>query len=222
MCHVKGVFRGILAFHLDDLRIAPLASGSWRHRACLSFLWEMGKSVSRHLQGDGLRGRLEGPSSSRWRSSLTEGVQMVQMDLLHRPADQLWLTRLGRGDLAFGILKVQQMAGGKDPATMQYLGPLVGGSLENMVFLRVSGLARIYAQRTFARWPHGCVGGRVVLDGDAAVNCAMYRSAVLNELYAKALLQKLLKLPKHFDFIRVLTWPKFSTPSSCFPNGGGL
>ena len=77
MCHVKGVFRGILAFHLDDLRIAPLASGSWRHRACLSFLWEMGKSVSRRVTFkvtvcvDGLKGPPQAAGASEDRVTPT-------------------------------------------------------------------------------------------------------------------------------------------------------
>ncbi|CAE7216981.1 psaC [Symbiodinium sp. CCMP2592] len=135
----EGELKGILTIHVDDLRMAFDPN----HQDVLERLRE------RFRFGE-------------WRSALEEVIKFCGRWEKQCPATfrvtismdgQLnWMARQGRADLAFGISKLQHMAGAKDPETLKYLKGLVTkarehyesyfqaieGELKDMVFLAVT------------------------------------------------------------------------------------
>ena len=154
--------------------------------------------MPRHLQGHGDDGWL----CSKAQGRTGEGHQGPRTPygcgeevggFLGRPVELDWMARQGRADLAYGISRVQQMAGARDPDTIKTLNQLVKkarepyeliyqhlpGTIEDLVFLAVSDASE-HAEGPVSRGMMILVANKEILEGESQVNCLLYHSAVLN------------------------------------------
>ena len=219
--HVRGHFRGVLAVHVDDIRMAfhPLFEhlldklkdlfkfGEWQDamskkvKFCGRWESQDPKTFKVTVTMDGYAPKLRDPPQreSQDRTPLTD----AERKWVSSVGGQLnWMACQGRADLAFGISKVQQMSGARDPETMKALGQLVrkakepyeyvfqeiDGEIDNMVFLGVSDAS--HGAMPKGRSQGGLmvlVADEKILDGEAVVNCLMFHSSVIKRVVRSSL-----------------------------------
>ena len=145
-----------------------------------------------------------------------------------------WMARQGRADLAFGISKVQQMSGARDPETMKALGQLVrrarepyeyvfqalDGSLDNLVFIGVSDAS--HGAMPKGRSQGGLmvlVADERILEGEAVVNCLMFHSSVIKRVVRSSLaaeVSQAAETMEQADYVRAMfaemVDPEFALP----------
>ena len=236
-----GELKGILTIHVDDLRMAfdpaheavlaklreKFRFGEWRSaleeviKFCGRWEKQCPQTFKVTISMDGYAHKLQDPplraagDRSPLRDSEKKWVSSVGGQLN-------WMARQGRADLAFGISKLQQMAGSKDPETMKYLKGLVTrarehyesyfqaieGELKDMVFLAVSDASH-------GSMPKGhsqggmmvLVGNDAILERETVVNCLMYHSAVIKRVVRSSLAAEVSQAAEALDqceFVRAM------------------
>ncbi|CAE7373456.1 RE1 [Symbiodinium sp. CCMP2592] len=239
--HWNGSLKGIIAVHVDDLRIAfhpkfeyilqelrkTFSFGEWKTalnetvKFCGRWERQCPTSFKVTVTMDGYAPKLQDPPQRKAgdRSPLTDAEKKWVASV----GGQInWMARQGRADLAFGISKVQQMAGARDPETLKALLALVKkardpyecifqampGGFDQMIFLAVSDASH-------AAMPKGRSQGGLmillapeeILDGDALVNCVMYHSAVLKRVVRSSLAAEISQAAEALeqcDFVRTM------------------
>ena len=251
--HVRGRFRGVLAVHVDDIRMAfhPLSEhlldklkdlfkfGEWQDamskkvKFCGRWESQDSKSFKVTVTMDGYAPKLRDPPQreSHDRTLLTD----AERKWVSSVGGQLnWMARQGRADLAFGISRVQQMSGARDPETMKALGQLVrkarepyeyvfqevDGEIDNLVFLGVSDAS--HGAMPKGRSQGGLmvlVANEKILDGEAAVSCLMFHSSVIKRVVRSSLaaeVSQAAETMEQTDYVRAMfaemVDPEFSLP----------
>ncbi|CAE7341218.1 RE2, partial [Symbiodinium sp. KB8] len=231
--HVGGALRGVLSIHVDDLRIAfhpdeekildklqgVFRFGDWKEatQETVKFCGRWEKQCPETFQivvtMSGYVPKLkEAPSRPKDdRSPLTE----VERKWVSSVGGQLlWMARQGRADLAFGISKVQQLAGAKDPTTIASLNQLVTKAREpyEMIFQQVPGKVEDLVFLAVSDASHGSMpkgrsqGGMMILlanneilEGPSLVNCVLYHSAVLKRVVRSSLAAEISQAAETMD-----------------------
>ena len=219
--HHGSCFKGILAFHVDDLRMAfhpdsehvlvelraKFHFGEWKEAVSetVKFCgrWEKQDPVTFQVtvSMDGYVTKLKDPPVRKGedRSPLTD----AERKWVSSVGGQLnWMARQGRADLAFGISKIQQMSGARDPDTLKALHQLVKKAREpyDFVFQRLPGGIEDLAFVAVSDASHGSMpkgrsqGGMMILlaneeitEQETLVNCVLYHSAVLKRVVRSSL-----------------------------------
>eukprot|EP00439_Symbiodinium_sp_Y106_P026614 s3337_g3.t1 len=237
----EGELKGILTIHVDDLRMAfhPLHEGvldklrekfnfgEWKSameevvKFCGRWEKQCPETFKVTVSMDGYASKLQDPPTrgAQERHPLTDNEKRWVSSV----GGQLnWMARQRRADLAFGISKVQQMAGAKDPETMKYLKSLVArarepyenyfqaidGSLSEMVFLAVSDAS--HGSMPKGRSQGGMmilVAGEKILEEETTVNCILYHSSVLKRVVRSSLAAEVSQAAETLDqceFVRAM------------------
>ncbi|CAE7202150.1 RE2, partial [Symbiodinium necroappetens] len=231
--HVGGALRGVLSIHVDDLRIAfhpdeekildklqgVFRFGDWKEatQETVKFCGRWEKQCPETFQiivtMSGYVPKLkEAPNRPKDdRSPLTE----VERKWVSSVGGQLlWMARQGRADLAFGISRVQQLAGAKDPTTIASLNQLVTKAREpyEMIFQQVPGKIEDLVFLAVSDASHGSMpkgrsqGGMMILlanneilEGPSLVNCVLYHSAVLKRVVRSSLAAEISQAAETMD-----------------------
>ncbi|CAE7326527.1 psaC [Symbiodinium sp. CCMP2456] len=219
--HVGGELQGILAIHVDDIRMAFAAAyeyvlnnlrekfhfGEWKTateevvKFCGRWEKQCPTTYTVTISMDGYAEKLKDPPQRPKddRSPLTD----AERSWVSSVGGQLnWMARQGRADLAFGISRVQQMSGARDPETLKVLGQLVTrarqpyecifqrvpGELDGLVFLAVSDAS--HGSMPKGRSQGGMMillANEEVLESETVVNCVLYHSSVLKRVVRSSL-----------------------------------
>ncbi|CAE7682647.1 RE2 [Symbiodinium necroappetens] len=231
--HVKGALRGILSIHVDDLRMAfhpefqyvldrlreTFKFGEWQCatqqtvKFCGRWERQCQETFKIVVTMDGYTHKLkEAPvRDGKDRSPLTD----VEKKWVASVGGQLnWMARQGRADLAYGISRVQQMAGARDPDTIKLLNQLVKkarepyemvfqklpGGMEGLVFLAVSDAS--HGSMPKGRSQGGMmvlVANQEILEGPSEVTCLLYHSAVLKRVVRSSLAAEISQAAETLD-----------------------
>ncbi|CAE7425559.1 psaC, partial [Symbiodinium necroappetens] len=239
--HHRGELRGIVAVHVDDLRISfdpkfeyvldklrqAFSFGEWKSaltetvKFCGRWERQCAETFQVTVTMDGYAHKLVDPPQRAPgdRQPLTDAEKKWVASV----GGQInWMARQGRADLAFGISKVQQMAGAKDPETLKALLQLVKkarepyscifqalpGGFDDMIFLAVSDAS--HAAMPKGRSQGGMMilnASEKILDGEAQVNCLLYHSAVLKRVVRSSLAAEISQAAETLeqcDFVRAM------------------
>ena len=231
--HREGRLCGILSIHVDDLRMAfdkavgyileklrnVFHFGDWKDattdtvKFCGRWERQCPHTFQVTITMDGYAPKLkEAPSrDSKDRAPLTDSEKKWVSSV---GGQLLWMARQGRADLAFGISKIQQMAGARDPETIKSLNQLVAkarqpykmiyqklpGTMEDLVFLAVSDAS--YGSMPKGRSQGGMmilVANQEILEGESLVNCILYHSAVLKRVVRSSLAAEISQAAETLD-----------------------
>ncbi|CAE7261787.1 RE1 [Symbiodinium necroappetens] len=239
--HERGELKGILTVHVDDLRMAfhpdrqdfldqlkdAFKFGDWKSamnetvKFCGRWEKQCPRSFKVTISMDGYAAKLKDPPARQKgdRSPLTD----VEKKWVSSVGGQvLWMARQGRADLAYGISRVQQMAGARDPETMKCLQQLVNkaresyesyfqaidGDLADMVLLGVSDAS--HGSMPKGRSQGGMmilVSSEKILDEEAVVNCLLYHSSLLKRVVKSSLaaeISQAAETMEQCEFVRAL------------------
>ncbi|CAE7756515.1 RE2 [Symbiodinium sp. CCMP2456] len=231
--HLKGKLRGILSIHVDDLRMAfdriaeaileklrtVFHFGEWKDattetvKFCGRWERQCPDTFKVTITMDGYAPKLKDAPErdSKDRAPLTDAEKKWVASV----GGQLnWMARQGRADLAYGISRVQQMAGARDPDTIKMLNQLVKkarepyelvyqrlpGTVEDMVFLAVSDAS--HGSMPKGRSQGGMmilVANKEILEGESLVNCLLYHSAVLKRVVRSSLAAEISQAAETLD-----------------------
>ena len=231
--HIRGSLRGILSIHVDDLRMAfhlefqcvldklrqtfqfgewqsatektVQSCGRWEKQCPLTFQITVTMDGYTHKLKEALarNGQDRSPLSDaekKWVASV--GGQLN------------WMARQGRADLAYGISRVQQMAGARDPETIKLLNQLVKKAREpyEMIFKKLPGDMGSLAFLAVSDASHGSmpkgrpqggmmvlVGNQEILEGPPDVTCLLYHRAVLKRVVRSSLAAEISQAAETLD-----------------------
>ena len=239
--HLRGRFMGIMTIHVDDLRMGfhskaeyvlvalkrTFNFGEWRSatnelvKFCGRWEKQCPQTFKVTITMDGYAQKLQEPPrrDPQDKSPLTDAERKWVSSM----GGQInWMARQGRADLAFGISKVQQMSGARDPETLKFLAQLVKkakesyecyyqalpGPLEEMVFLAVSDAS--HGSMPKGRSQGGMmilVAHENVLEGPSLVNCLLYHSSVIKRVVRSSLAAEVSQAAETLeqcDFVRAM------------------
>eukprot|EP00439_Symbiodinium_sp_Y106_P019106 s7910_g2.t1 len=231
--HIRGSLRGILSIHVDDLRMAfhlefqcvldklrqTFQFGEWQSatqktvQSCGRWEKQCPLTFQITVTMDGYTHKLkEAPArNGQDRSPLSDAEKKWVASV----GGQLnWMARQGRADLAYGISRVQQMAGARDPETIKLLNQLVKKAREpnEMIFKKLPGDMGSLAFLAVSDASHGSmpkgrpqggmmvlVGNQEILEGPPDVTCLLYHSAVLKRVVRSSLAAEISQAAETLD-----------------------
>ena len=151
-----------------------------------------------------------------------------------------WMARQGRADLAYGISRVQQMAGARDPETIKLLNQLVKKAREpnEMIFKKLPGDMGSLAFLAVSDASHGSMPkgkaprrddglGRQPGDPRRAPRRdvpPLPQRGLKSEWSVPLWQRRSPRLPKRWTSVSMsaLCSPRFGTRTLCFSSGGGV
>lgn len=236
-----GQLQALLAVHVDDVRLVVHPDHDDEIRNKLSSMFDFGE-WKRPTTWTKFCGRYE--------RQLLDGTVQIQMDEYGdrlvppptRPADQRhplqpnekkwigtlcgqlnWMARQCRADLAFGVSRIQQLAGVDDPAALTELKILVERAKENVIIQYVhlgcsldEAIVVGASDASFAGMPRGRSQGGFalafanpkILHGEAPLAIVAYHSGLLKRVVRSSLAAEISQAAhtlEEMDFLRAFT-----------------